>query len=365
MISDSGSQAFPFDGVILNNLASLNAEEIHQKVSESQKTDFHRITKRQVAERIKELLYNFDGSNASQFFGADAHEQRLPLSSEEEFVSLLLSRYLKEKSPASLIQSYRNLFRYCHPFNSLVSSIGQGEKMSNQRVSTVIEHYATHFAQMERIYDIKEFSDEELAEVGLDYKDLEFIEDIQRFAEDNSVPDSRVHINENDDDEGQEPIEEIESEYIMLTQQINAMILASLSNRTTVIPINVKNFLFGDFNLNNDVDFSITDIEEYTTKREEKLSNLDDDIDDMEEMPLVMIMLKNDLNFYITNYGISPIKVNGFQIWTNEVTYLNDSTLLEIGGCSFIFKINWLVINRLSDEYSKMNNQNVDENNTM
>jgi len=59
------------------------------------------------------------------------------------------------------------------------------------------------------------------------------------------------------------------------------------------------------------------------------------------------IKLKEDGRFYMRNIGRKVMHVNGMLVDRGQRAVLPDSCLIEVGGASFVFEANFVVVNRL------------------
>lgn len=330
---DDFEQVFPtdlssVDQIIVSTIPFLDVEQIYKKVNENN-LDQPQYSRKFIEDRINALLFSplethhFSNSNIS--FG------NCPLTEEEEFMIIFLAKFQKDSNASSLLTKYRYLFGFNHPFSSLLAQIEQNSSCSFNKQSSIVESYATTFAQLERIYGVNEFSQDELVSAQITEDDFNFISNSLNYMNDKSVPEYKVQIDTNDPSY---PIDSIESNFFDLTL-MNAKIFAFLQGKDIFIPFVSKNFLIGDSSLSSDVDFNLKSIEEYKP------------VDD--KLILALIMLKNDLNFYIENVGSEIIIIDGFQIWPGETTNLTNNSVIEMSGCDFVFCINHLFISKLRE----------------
>lgn len=307
------------DKLIISTIPFSTVDQVYHEANKDNLDD-PQFTHSFIENQINSLL--FTPVSSSIFDSSSFSFINSPLSTEEDFMILLLSKFQKELSASSLCQKYRYLFSFNHPFSSLVSHIEQNLSCNFVKQSSIVEAYATTFAQLERIYDISEFTQDELENAQITPEDMDFISNSNDYIDDKSIIDYKA---QSDVVDSTFPIEEIESNLLSLTP-MNMKVFAFLETRDMSIPIMVKNFLIGDSNLCADVDFDLKSMVEYKPPEGESV--------------LALIMLKNDINFYIENVGTSIIIIDGFQIWPGETTNLNHYNVFEMCGCDFAFSIN-------------------------
>lgn len=324
------------DHLIVSTIPFSTVDQIYQKANEDN-LDKPRFSRSFIEEQINSLL--FTPMTSHIFLNSKFSFDNLPLNEEEDFMIILLSKFQKETNASLLCTKYRYLFNFNHPFSSLVSQIEQNLTCNFTKQSSVVEAYATTFAQLERIYKISEFSQEEFENAQITEEDMDFIHNSSDYVNDKSIIDYKSQTNISD---STYPIEEIESDFLSLTQMY-LKIFAFLQTKEISVPIIYKNFLIGDSDLSDDVDYNLKSMEEYRPVEN--------------ELALALIMLKNDLNFYLENVGASIIIVDGFQIYPGEITNLNNNCLLEISGCDFVFSINFTFMNKLKEVALQIVNQ--------
>lgn len=324
------------DHLIVSLIPFSSVDQIFQKANENN-LDNPKFSRSFIEDQINSLL--FTPMTSQIFLKSNFSFENLPLNEEEEFMILLLSKFQKELSPSFLCTKYRYLFNFNHPLSSLIAQIEQNLSCNFTKISSIVEAYAKNYAQLERIYSIDDFSEEEFKNAKITEEDIDFIYNSNNYIDDKSFADYRTQT---DIVDSSYPIEEIETDFTNLTQ-IYAKIFAFLQTKEMTIPIVYKNFLIGDSELSEEVDYDLKLMEEYKP------------IDN--ELILALIMIKNDFNFYLENVGLSVIVVDGFQIWPGEITNLNNNCVLEMRGCDFVFTINYTFMNRLKDVAMKISNQ--------
>lgn len=339
----------PIDNLIISSFTFFTIDQIYDKMlanfsrrntENSMVGGIQTLTRQDIEKRIHQLLYTDYASHT--FFLPSLHNfglKRLQFSVEEEYMILFLSRCQTNQTSSSLCHRYRNFFSFIHPFSSIESQIEKNKKIQFDKQSSIVESYATSFARLERLYEIDSFSQEEIEKAGLTQEDLEFIKDSINYANDKSIPSSIVHV-----EESLCPIDEIEKDFSIFTQMM-VKVLAFLQTVDISLPILVKNFLIGDPQLASDIDFNIGLLNTY--------------VPNPEGPPLALIMLKNDVNFYIENVGQAPIIIDGYQIWPGETTKLNHNAVIEMSGCDFVFCINDIIINALKEEVTRISHESL------
>lgn len=289
-----------------------------------------------IAERIKVLLYNeSEISNAMKnFLKLRYRRKENSLNSFEFYILLFLNQHYPNANEDTLLH-FHSLFWGGHAMGLLLRNLSEIQK---QDPYVFIHAFAASMAELERDCIDIEFSSEDLKLAGLQQKTFDLW---QKSINDDKNKNEVVELLEppNKIDFNPINIEKLEQVESYLNQaSFSIRSLAKLTSPEFEIDIILKSTVIGD--RDPDVDINLSKIPNF-------------EIDEKHEL-LCLLMLKNDLCFYIENLQTRPISVNGYQIFQNQITYILDQSLIEFGNILFIFSINNSIFFKLSKEIDTM-----------
>ncbi|OHT08730.1 hypothetical protein TRFO_04828 [Tritrichomonas foetus] len=333
------------DNLIIYNLAFYSVDQIYDIIQQQQQlVDNPQINQNYIEERIMKILFSpLADEYLKEASFRNLGSKRLPLSDEEEYFILLLSRFQNEIPASVLCQNYRYLFSGNHPIHSLISQIEQNSHCNFDKISSTVKSYATFYAQLERMYNIDSFTDDEFDQACLSKSDFNFLNSTFDFMNDRSITEGRVHM---EDSIANLPIDEVNNDLRTLLQPQSFLIFATLMTKDRVIPIDQKIFVIGDKTFEEDVDIDLNDFQEYQNR---KINN----------QVLFLIDIKEDLNFYLHNVGEVSLKVDGIEVDSQYNAHLHDQALIEVCNCDFIFSVNYSMIDKLRETMKKINEKDI------
>lgn len=283
-----------------------------------------------IAERIKILLYNEkDISNAMKnFFKLRYRRKENSLDSFEYFILLFLCRHYPNANEDT-ISRFHYLFWGGHAMTLLLRNLTEIQK---QDPYIFIHAFAASMADLEKNCIDVEFSTDEILSVGLlqDTFNLwkKSVNDDKRKNDEVEPLDTPNRIDVNNTNI--EKLEEVGSFLRQDSFRINT--LAKLTSPEIEFDIILKSTVIGD--RDRDIDINLSTIPNFQIDKDHEI--------------LSLLMLKNDLCFYIENLQTCPIYVNGYKICQNQITYVLDQSFIEFGNISFIFSINNALFYKLS-----------------
>ena len=308
------------DSMILNFCQFKTADQISEIVSKKQD-----VSVNQIAERIQRLLYNrheLETANSS-YMRYRYRKKDNSLSELERFVLILLYKNF-QFSIENAILKYRFYFNGTHPFENLLRAVVDLSRFDSGSTS---ERFASEMAELEYNYLDYNFTQEDLANAGISSDVIRWWRDslstpLMEKANDQIVLNADPQLN----------AFELEKTAKYLNQyDLPQNILAKLVGFNFMIDMDKKSLVIGD--RDPDVDVLLTNYSQFTFDEENEI--------------LFLLMLKNDLNFYIENLGNRTIFVNGYQVEKGQCTYVVDDSLIELGELMLIFNINQALLDKL------------------
>ena len=308
------------DSMILNFCQFKTADQISEIVSKKQD-----VSVNQIAERIQRLLYNrheLETANSS-YMRYRYRKKDNSLSELERFVLILLYKNF-QFSIENAILKYRFYFNGTHPFENLLKAVVDLSRFDSGSTS---ERFASEMAELEYNYLDYNFTQEDLANAGISSDVIRWWRDslstpLMEKANDQIVLNADPQLN----------AFELEKTAKYLNQyDLPQNILAKLVGFNFMIDMDKKSLVIGD--RDPDVDVLLTNYSQFTFDEENEI--------------LFLLMLKNDLNFYIENLGNRTIFVNGYQVEKGQCTYVVDDSLIELGELMLIFNINQALLDKL------------------
>ena len=308
------------DSMILNFCQFKTADQISEIVSKKQD-----VSVNQIAERIQRLLYNrheLETANSS-YMRYRYRKKDNSLSELERFVLILLYKNF-QFSIENAILKYRFYFNGTHPFENLLKAVVDLSRFDSGSTS---ERFASEMAELEYNYLDYNFTQEDLANAGISSDVIRWWRDslstpLMEKANDQIVLNADPQLN----------AFELEKTAKYLNQyDLPQNILAKLVGFNFMIDMDKKSLVIGD--RDPDVDVLLTNYSQFTFDEENEI--------------LFLLMLKNDLNFYIENLGNRTIFVNGYQVEKGQCTYVVDDSLIELGELMLIFNIYQALLDKL------------------
>lgn len=278
-----------------------------------------------IAERSISLLYNEDEIiHAMQKFAKLRYKRKDYQPSPLELFVLLFLHTHYPRASDDIITRFHQFFwggSSIENFYRFFTDIRKHDP------SSIIQSFAAFLESVENDYLHHDFQYSDLENANVTQETFTWWQNSimsQERVEECEAPPNPAPINEN--------ISELESIVHYLDQEENdSNVLATLNWFGHVIELQLKSTVIGD--RDPDVDINLTSVDGFQ-------------IDEKSEI-LCLIMLKNDLRFYLENLKEKSVFVNGYEIKQNQATYLLDQSLIEIGNLPFLFCINQGFMTRL------------------
>ena len=287
-----------------------------------------------IAERTKILLYNEkEILNAMKHFCKLRYRRKeVSLDPFEYFILLFLNKHYPNANEDT-ISRFHYLFWGGHTMGLLTRNLNEIPKHDPY---VFINAFAEHMADLEKDFIDFDFTPDDLLLAGIQQETYDLWK--------KSINNDKIKKDENDiSDTLTKPeivdinIEKLEQVEGYLGQDTFTLkTLAKLISTEIEYNITLKSTVIGDRDA--DVDINLSEINDFQ-------------VDDNNET-LCLLMLKNDLCFYLENLQSRPIFVNGFKINQSQVTYVLDQSLIEFGNLSFIFCINQSLFYKLSKAFT-------------